>query len=314
MSLIVAPVPTAQLESSARNFKFEYVHLADLKLDPSYHAKERFQESRALKYAANWDEAKAGVITVSERDGQLWLIDGAHRRFAAMRVGTNWLYAKVFMGLTRKQEAAVFLGLSDAVRLSPMDAWLARREEGDPLVLDIEKILDKHGARIVRSESVRGGSPRHTRAVASLMVIYRNDPVLLDQVIETLRKVWPEQRGSLDALPLQGLSSFLYCYRRTTRPPQQKKLEEHLAAITPQQLRRVYQTQREASLASMGGRVGGSIVGWSYQRRAVLATYNRKLQLPLPDLSLGDLKTINDGRIVKLPDPRGEVVGEGPEE
>ncbi len=300
-------VAAPQTDATKHNYRFEYVRVADLKIDPTYHVPERFREKRALRYAAPFDEDRLGIVTVSNRDGTLWLIDGNHRRAAASLVGLEYLYAKVYIGLTLQQEANIFIGLSDQVPLSGMDLWVARRVDRDPVVLGVEEILDRHGAVIGRGGSA-SEAPNATRAVTTLERIYRSNVGLFDLTIGMLRRVWPNESRALDSIALRGVSSLVYAYTRTIPTLNVKRFEDRLAMGGPEELYRSFHIVRK--LGSSRGKASGStsdnkggnasVLAWSTERRSALMVYNHKLRHKLPELTLKDLHALRDGVVVDI--------------
>lgn len=300
----------ATSEAPTRNHRFEYVRVSDLKIDPAYHAPERFNEKRARAMAAAWDDDKAGTITVSLRDGATYLIDGNHRRFAASERGVSHLYAKVYFGLTVREEAGIFIGLSAAVPLGTLDLWQARRADRDPIVLGVEAILDKYGVRIARGGRA-SDSPHYTRSVGAFQTLFQTNPQLLDDTLGLVRSIWPEQRRALDSLVIKAIGSFLAAYRSTIPRLDEQRLRDRLSLTTPEDVHRTVKTLAAAQhgLHGTGGGISyhthgqkATVASWSSQRRAVLAIYNRGLRHKLADLTTGDLRALADGRIVDLRD------------
>lgn len=293
---------TQREQEMTRDFRYEHVRVGDLKIDPSYHPPERFKEHHARRLGA-FDEDKVGVITCSHRDGALWLLDGNHRRWLAANSGVTHLYAKVFFGKTQREEAAIFHGLSVQLQLQGLDLWQTRRVEQDPVVVGVEAILHRHGGRIVRGGGNRAGT---TRAVSTLERIYATSPELLERVIEMLQRVWPEQQRSLDALPMQAVASFIHVYTQTLPAASLRRLEDRLSVSSPEELYRAEKAQRavggrfDTGHAGSSGTGYGAVLGAGDARRAVLGIYNRNLRNKLPDVTMGDLRVIREGRIADL--------------
>lgn len=297
-------VTVQQAPDPIRNYRYEHVRVADLKIDPSYHAAERFSERHARRLGA-FDESKVGVITVSLRGDTMWLLDGNHRRWIATNAGVSMLYAKVFFGLTQQAEAAVFHGLSRQLGLLGLDLWQTRRVERDPVVIGVEAVLARHGVRIVRGQSGRSNT---TRSIVILEKIFLASPDLLDEVISLIQAAWPNEDHAFDAIPIQAISSFVYAYQRTNPPFKPERLKERLAAVSPHALMRATSAQMAASAGRFGtgasnSRSSGmrdSILGWSYPRNAFLAIYNAGLRNRLQPLTLSDMKAFKEGQIVDM--------------
>jgi len=100
------------LTSHTRRKRAEEVFGADLTVDPDL---QRFFDMRQVsKLETSWDIMKAGVLIVSEReDGTKVLLDGMHRHSAGVRYDPAIVFdCLVWTGLTRKQEAEMFMALN----------------------------------------------------------------------------------------------------------------------------------------------------------------------------------------------------------
>lgn len=301
----------ALADEARRNYRFEWVRVLDLKIDPTYHDPKRFNEIRARRIAANFDDGKVGVITVSMRDGHAWLVDGLHRVWAARQIGMTHLYAKVFFGQTQQREAEIFRGLSTGVPLSALSLWMTRRVEGDPIVHGVEEILARHGVRVTTQFGGTAMKPHIVRSVATLETAFRSDPADLESAVGLIREVWPESGRAFDGVPLRGITSFLYAYRRAPRKADEAKLRDRLLQVSPERVISEYRDQMAAAKGKYGTGGSGtshsspaakhglqSVLSWTPERRAILSIYNFKLSSrALPDLTLSDLRTL---RVVQL--------------
>jgi hypothetical protein len=289
----------AHTAHEGRNFRYEYVRPIDLKIDPIYHATERFNEKRARVISQNWDDQKMGMITASQRGTDLILIDGNHRRWAAIDQGIDRLFAKVYFDLSQAEEANIFIGLSAAVPLSQLDLWQARRVYGDPIVLGVEGTLATMGCRVVRGGA--NASAVASRAVGTLERIYLASPVLLIDTVTLLRTAWPESTRALDSVLLQAVSSFLYCYRMTSPPCNERRLLDRMTVATPEAVHRAEQLERSTSGSGSGGLGLVGLSRWTHPRNALLTIYNRGLSAKrLARLTQSDLRAISDGQTVDL--------------
>lgn len=66
-------------------------------------------KNRAAAIADNLQLSAIGTITLSERDGTLWVVDGQHRQQALRLAGEKNMPCEIHYGLTRQQEAVLFL-------------------------------------------------------------------------------------------------------------------------------------------------------------------------------------------------------------
>lgn len=106
---------------------------------------------KSFKYLLdNWDSDKCDPITVNYRsDGFWYVINGQHRETAAEMLGITQIVCDVFVGLSLKEEAELFVGQYDGTtKLNPIDSYRAniiRGEEVDTLIKDV---CDKYGISI----------------------------------------------------------------------------------------------------------------------------------------------------------------------
>jgi len=97
----------------------------------------------------NFDEAKLGALTVSERGGMYRLIDGAHRSCALRTLGYTHALCVVLTGLTYEQEAEYFRKQNQDKRpLAPADLFKAGLASGDEQCANINRIVRANGFNI----------------------------------------------------------------------------------------------------------------------------------------------------------------------
>jgi hypothetical protein len=142
--------------------------------------------------------------------------------------------------------------------------------------------------------------------VSALERIYRVSPSLLHDTLTLIKTAWPTEGRATDALPMQGISSFLYCYRMTLPKADEAHLLVRLRITPVEEVYRLDQLHRATRGGTGGAIVTGSpasVAVYSTARRAITTIYNRGLRSRrLADLNQGDLRSIADGRIVDLRD------------
>ncbi len=194
-------------------------------------------EHRVVKMAANFRIALVGILEVSDRGADLYaILDGQHRwamirdrSFADAR--EPHIACRVHRDLTVDQEAKLYHELNTTRKqLTGWDRWLARRGAGDPVVRDIEMLLDSHGLRVALSGG--GNVFRSTRTAEKIVEL--NGLPLLDEVIGTVRSAWPDDQGGMDGSILHGVAHVLDNYSREELNLEQ--LVEALAGVLPRQL------------------------------------------------------------------------------
>ena len=157
----------------------------DLFVDMSYQRETNLIKVNEIMRAFN--KNAIGVVILSIREnGDLFIIDGAHRVEALKKLGLGGsdLNAIVYFDLTVEDEAALFV-LFNNVRTKPKRADLhkASVRAGDKSYTEIDQMLYSHGFMIAKKPG-----NNIIRAVASLYSIYNKSGLLgLERVILVLK-------------------------------------------------------------------------------------------------------------------------------
>ena len=109
----------------------------------------RLQMMRAKAIAKDFKPERLGVITVSYRDGQYWVVDGQHRLVAAKIAKYPDLMCEVVSGLTYEEEAYLFANQDEnkkPVQLSVK--WNSLRIAGHEETLKIDRIVESAGLEL----------------------------------------------------------------------------------------------------------------------------------------------------------------------
>lgn len=126
---------------------------------------------RVDRMAADLHMDALGVITVSRRaDGTGHIIDGQHRAAAVLRagLGAELLPCMEYEGLTRAQEAAMFIRLNESKQVQSVDRFRIRVVEGDPVAVRLNAALNEQGWWLGTANGDGNFS-----AVAALESVYR---------------------------------------------------------------------------------------------------------------------------------------------
>lgn len=172
------------------------VGLDVLTIDPRVQRREGVDDRRVTRMAEHFKPHALGTITVSMRDdGSLVILDGAHRTAAARQIGyKDDLPATVIAGLTLEQEAEIFLLLNDFKSPSIISRFYARVVMGDPVAVDIHRILEAHGWKVIQSNDAGC-----IASIGTIERVYRNAagtqadgeyPEVLDYVLDVLTAAW----------------------------------------------------------------------------------------------------------------------------
>lgn len=192
-----------------------WLPVSELSIDPR--VQRQLDSNRAARIADAFDPDLVGIIHVSARpDGSKVVIDGQHR-FEAMKL-LGWqsqtVPCRVYRDLDISAEAHLFRGLNTFAKPRAFDVFKVRIVEGDPVALDIRRILGKHGWRLA-SGDVDGG---FTAVVAAERVYTAfgskdgHDRGLLDDVMGIITSAWGLDPAAGNGHIVTGLGLFLKRY------------------------------------------------------------------------------------------------------
>jgi hypothetical protein len=159
------------------------------------------------KIALEFDAAKAGLIVVSERDGSLYLVDGAHRVAAMRRNNIPACPAIVLHGLTAEEEADYFRRQGENTRrLSNYDRLKAGLVAQDPTCMAIDMIAKKYNYRL----GTGSHSARTISSVQALIDIYKRYGIdTLDNTLMIIHQTWDGTNKSIKREYLFGVAEFI---------------------------------------------------------------------------------------------------------
>lgn len=148
--------------------------------DKSY--QRNVNDTKVLAIASDWSWLAMGVITLADRNGLLYAVDGMHRVSAALRRSDiQDLPCIIFKTQSVKQEAKGFIQ-SNTLRkaVTTMDKHKAMVLAGDSVAIMVQRMIDDAGFVPATSSSVSNG-------VKCFGVLHR----LAKTKPESLDKAWP---------------------------------------------------------------------------------------------------------------------------
>lgn len=184
----------------------EELRVGDLKLDPV--VQRNFDRLHAEKIAKDFDLNRLRTFVVSRRPDGDYVIDGQHRRAAALMKAHAGLYVpcEVYKGLDLRQEAFLFVvsnGMSK--RPQPIDLFKKRVLAGDSDAIEINSIVEAQGLHLAL-----GGGPATLAAVAVVERVYhRGGAQLLTDTLRALGSAWPGDRETWDGTLISAMSVLL---------------------------------------------------------------------------------------------------------
>lgn len=195
-----------------KSFEEMSLPVKDLDVD---HAVQRstLDYKKVARIVKRFNPGALGVITVSRRNRVTTvIIDGMHRVQAVKEITTNAgeVLCHVFKGLTKAEEAQMFLDLNAGTQPSLIDKFKVRREAGDEVAEGIATILNTYGW------SVGGGKRNNViQCIGAIENIYRDseelelDNNVLRLTIKLVTTAWGSGPDGVQAVLLQGISEFL---------------------------------------------------------------------------------------------------------
>jgi len=126
----------------------EWVNKEELRIDQSYQRDANDSKSTAI--ARDWSWMSCGALIVVRRPSGLFVVDGQHRLFAAMRRSDiRQLPCIIFESASVVDEASGFLGANTLRKpLTSFDKHKARYVSGDELAIFVESCLAECGLEI----------------------------------------------------------------------------------------------------------------------------------------------------------------------
>lgn len=192
-------------------FAVELIPLEYLLVDHDYQRPPNWGWVR--KTAATYDESLVGTIDVARRSpSRFAILDGQGRYEATKLVGKKTIWASVYAGLDRQSEARFFLHKNrDRKAIHPYYTFRARVVAGDPDAIEIEKIVNAHGYRLVLGAQ-KAGTPdeANIQAVAAVEEGFRrkrpDGTPALAPALETMKGSTLGRPQGNSALLIRGLS------------------------------------------------------------------------------------------------------------
>lgn len=198
-----------RLSSAAR--VMEWVRVSEMRVSPKAQRDHTSPGAKKLieQIASEFDPDRLGTITVSERGGVFWVVDGGHRRAALIRIGyeDQQVQCWVYRNLTEEQEADLFLDLNNVRVVSVMDKFKVAVVAGRAIENEIADIVQAEGLSV----GGKGGSGGHIRCVAALIKVYdAGGPRVLSQTLAIIKAAYG--LPGFSAKVTEGLGLFVATY------------------------------------------------------------------------------------------------------
>ena len=152
-----------------RDARLRWIPLGKMRVSPV--AQRELRQHRVDYLVANFNLEELGTMTVNERGGWYYIIDGQHRRAALIEwLGGDWEPQKVqcwtYVGLSEEEEADKFDRLNDQLNVAAYDRFKVRVAARRPIETDVDRIVRSNGQTIAKDRNKGIG------ATTSLLNIY----------------------------------------------------------------------------------------------------------------------------------------------
>lgn len=180
------------------------VRVEDLKVDPQ--AQRTLNEKRAQSIADHLVREAMGAIVVSQRpNGEMYVVDGMHRKRVCELLGIEKITAEIHHGLDLQQEAVLFLIKNrESSKPNALDEYKVGLTAGLPLFVDTDEVLKRHDLEMGSTSTNSVG------AVAGVLRITEQyGPEILDRTLTLAEMAWQRTPQTWDGVLLGGLGMFL---------------------------------------------------------------------------------------------------------
>ena len=210
------------------------------------------RDRKVNKLIREWDESLLDPVTVSLRDGKLYLVDGQNRVAAMRRMNGGkdlMVTCRMHYGLTYEAEAELCWKLDHAKsRLTLAQSLTTLKESGtDAEVSTILRLMDDNGFKWALDKMVPGEYEiRAARAVLSAYRLLGQDA--FDRLLRLLAGAWHGAPCSLKGGFISGLALFVKTYETELVD---RTAIKRLANIDPEEVVRRGRTDFSTNRASL---------------------------------------------------------------
>lgn len=208
---------------------YQVVSVDELRIG-KYQRSVKMQKVKLM--AKDFDKNLLGTITVSSRDGRLYVIDGQHRVVLARIKGLKDLMALVYEGLTYEEEAEYFNKLNGAngeqTRLVRADIFNANVEAKEETSVKIKEIIEGLGLKISKASA-----DNTIVALNSVLKVYKkHGDNHFKNTLNLIKNTWSGESISFNNLLITGTAEFLNIYGSDINFSEDI-FEKQLSKITP---------------------------------------------------------------------------------
>lgn len=179
------------------------------------HVQRFLRVGQVDQIASNFNEKAVGTLVVSRRsDGRGHVMDGQARRAVLQRLGLGMVpvTCEVHEGLTRREEAALFLTLNKRTTVDTIERFRIEVIAGVEESVKINNIAVFHGFQVSRNVTAA------CHCIQALRTVYRGSksstaayPQVLDTTMGTIAGAWGTERSATREAVL-GVGMLLHEY------------------------------------------------------------------------------------------------------
>lgn len=189
--------------------QYKFLNLSDLYI-AGYQRKLHQEECK--KYLKVFDWRMVGVLLVSVRDGQYWIVDGQHRSVLLQMKGIKKALCQIVAGLTYQEEAELFKKFnSERQSLGRADLFIADYESGNNNARNIVDIMGDYGYYIRRIDEIRSTEQcmkiDAVGAVESAFAMLGADRFKF--MFDLISHAWPNDRSAVKRSMIIGMTRFV---------------------------------------------------------------------------------------------------------
>jgi hypothetical protein len=186
-----------------------WVPVVELKIDSE--AQRKLSMHWVKDRVTEFDPDKMGLIVVNKRsDGSTYVVDGQHRVQLVLALGWDdqQVQCECFEGLTRQEEAQLFLDRNYRRAVRPYDKFRIRLTAKEPIACDIHKTLERSGLKV----SDNGDGVGSVSAVVALERIHNgakisqsNGPKALQDALRIIIESWGKESTNFAGVVVEGI-------------------------------------------------------------------------------------------------------------
>jgi hypothetical protein len=212
-------------EADGRRFTVETLPANLLDVDPS--VQRKLNEGRVARIAADFHESALGVLVVSARaadpvpgsgqpeqpktryvvlDGQTRL--GALRRFAGTETTAMPVVCQVYHGLTRAEEAEIFLTHNDRAAVRKIDLFRLALVARQDWAVELNELVKRHG---FEATDYAGPERRFTAISTAQRIIKLPEGMdALDRAFDLIARSWGHRVNAASAEAVDGFGLLFH--------------------------------------------------------------------------------------------------------